>query len=60
VSLNVSCRGDRVDLFALAGVYGAVKSTLINLLAGIEPLTAGQYALGHIVEVDYFAQDQYK
>jgi ATP-binding cassette subfamily F protein 3 len=50
-------RGDRV---ALVGVNGAGKSTLIKLLAGTEPLTSGEYALGHNVEVDYFAQDQYK
>src|SRR6202030_2078530 len=50
-------RGDRI---ALVGVNGAGKSTLIKLLAGIEPLTAGEYILGHNVEPDYFAQDQYK
>jgi ATP-binding cassette, subfamily F, member 3 len=50
-------RGDRI---ALVGVNGAGKSTLIKLLAGTEPLTAGEYTLGHNVEPDYFAQDQYK
>jgi ATP-binding cassette subfamily F protein 3 len=50
-------RGDRI---ALVGVNGAGKSTLIKLLAGIEPLTAGEYTLGHNAEADYFAQDQYK
>jgi ATP-binding cassette subfamily F protein 3 len=42
------------------GVNGAGKSTLIKLLVGTEPLTAGEYALGHNVQSDYFAQDQYK
>jgi ATP-binding cassette subfamily F protein 3 len=50
-------RGDRV---ALVGVNGAGKSTLIKILAGAEPVTTGEYTLGHNAEPDYFAQDQYK
>jgi ATP-binding cassette subfamily F protein 3 len=51
---------ERSDRVALVGVNGAGKSTLIKILAGIEPVTAGAYTLGHNAAPDYFAQDQYK
>jgi ATP-binding cassette subfamily F protein 3 len=60
VFAGVSFHIERGDRIALVGVNGAGKSTLIRILSGEEPVTSGEYVLGHNAEPDYFAQDQYK
>ena len=60
VFTNVNFAIERGDRIALVGVNGAGKSTMIKLLSGVERPTAGSVQLGHNVEPDYFAQDQYK
>jgi ATP-binding cassette, subfamily F, member 3 len=57
---DVSFMIEKGDRIALVGVNGAGKSTLIKLLASEEKNTRGEFKLGHNVEADYFAQDQYK
>ncbi len=48
-------RGDRA---AVVGVNGAGKSTMARMLAGVEPLTAGERRVGEGVSLSYFAQHQ--
>lgn len=60
VLTNVDFTIERGERVALVGVNGAGKSTLIKMLAQVELPSHGRYTLGHNVEVDYFAQDQYK
>ena len=48
-------RGDRI---ALVGPNGVGKSTLMRLLAGVEPPDSGSRHEGHQVVLQYFAQDE--
>src|SRR5262249_37092937 len=48
-------RGERV---ALVGPNGAGKSTLLRIAAGVLPMDAGERALGHHVDLAFYAQHQ--
>ena len=48
-------KGDRIGV---VGLNGAGKSTLARLLAGREPIDAGQITPGYQIDIGYFAQDQ--
>jgi len=54
VDLHIE-RGDRI---ALVGPNGVGKSTLIRLLASVEPPDSGSRLEGHQVVMQYFAQDE--
>ena len=51
----VQARGERI---AIVGRNGAGKSTLARILAGVEPIQAGEREVGYQVQVAYFAQHQ--
>ncbi len=48
-------RGDRV---AIVGPNGTGKSTLMRMLAGVEPPDSGERREGHQLVTQYFAQDE--
>ncbi|MDR0882670.1 MAG: ABC-F family ATP-binding cassette domain-containing protein [Candidatus Adiutrix sp.] len=54
--LNLNLR--RGDRLALIGPNGRGKSTLLKMIAGLEPVTAGVRRLGQGVNPGYFAQFQ--
>ncbi|HUO06164.1 MAG TPA: ABC-F family ATP-binding cassette domain-containing protein [Candidatus Binataceae bacterium] len=48
---------ERGSKIALVGPNGAGKSTMMKILAGEEPLTAGERIVGSDVRIGYFAQN---
>ncbi len=48
-------QGDRI---AFVGVNGAGKSTMAKIIAGVEPVDAGERIIGHNITLAYFAQHQ--
>jgi ATP-binding cassette subfamily F protein 3 len=48
-------RGDRI---AIVGPNGTGKSTLMRMLAGVEPPDSGERREGHQLVMQYFAQDE--
>ncbi len=55
---GLSLRIDKGDRIAVVGVNGAGKSTLARILAGVEPVDAGERAVGVNTVLGYFAQQQ--
>jgi len=54
---NASAEIDRGDKIALIGANGKGKSTLLRMVAGVEPF-AGERIWGHNVEESFYAQHQ--
>ena len=54
---GISVEIERGARIALVGPNGAGKSTMIRVLAGTEPLTAGERFTGDRVAIGYFAQN---
>ncbi len=55
---GLTLRIDKGDRIAVVGVNGAGKSTLARILAGEEPINAGQREVGVNTVIGYFAQQQ--
>lgn len=54
---NASAEIDRGDKIALIGANGKGKSTLLRIIAGVEPIT-GERKWGHNVDESFYAQHQ--
>ncbi len=55
---NTSVEIDRGDKIALIGANGKGKSTLLRIIAGVEPFDSGERKWGHNVEESFYAQHQ--
>lgn len=55
---DLSLRIGREDRIALMGPNGTGKSTLVRILAGLEPFREGTRKIGHNASVSYYAQNQ--
>lgn len=55
---NIEFRIERGERIAIVGVNGAGKSTMVKILAGVEPFHAGERRIGHNTTIAYFAQHQ--
>ena len=55
---QAEARIERGDKIALIGANGRGKSTLLRIIAGTEPVQAGEHQLGHNVKTAFYAQHQ--
>jgi ATP-binding cassette subfamily F protein 3 len=55
---NASAEIDRDDKIALIGANGKGKTTLLRIIAGVEPIDSGERKWGHNVEESFYAQHQ--
>ena len=55
---DASAEIDRGDKIALIGANGKGKSTLLRIIAGVEPFEKGERKWGHNVEESFYAQHQ--
>jgi len=55
---NASAEIERGDKIALIGANGKGKTTVLRIIAGIEPFSGGERKWGHNVEESFYAQHQ--
>lgn len=55
---HASAEIDRGDKIALIGANGKGKSTLLRIIAGVEPIDDGERKWGHNVDESFYAQHQ--